>query len=68
MHDLTLAGQYADRLLLLDDGRTAAEGTAAEVLTEEHLSRFYGAQVTVLCVDDGIVIVPAAPVPGGLPS
>jgi iron complex transport system ATP-binding protein len=61
LHDLTLASRYADRLLLLVDGRTEAEGTATEVLTDEHLSRFYGAQVTVLCVDDGIVIVPRRP-------
>jgi cobalamin transport system ATP-binding protein len=68
LHDLTLASRYADRLLLLVDGRTEAEGTATEVLTDEHLSRFYGAQVTVLCVDDGIVIVPRRPFRGILPS
>ena len=26
MHDLTLAGQYADRLVLLDEGRMVVEG------------------------------------------
>ena len=58
LHDLTLAGRYADRLQLLVDGRTEAEGAAADVLTDEHLSRFYGARVRVLSLDDGIVIVP----------
>ena len=33
MHDLTLAAQYADRMILLDDGQVAADGTPAEVLT-----------------------------------
>ncbi len=33
MHDLTLAGLYADRLMLLDAGRVAAAGSAREVLT-----------------------------------
>jgi iron complex transport system ATP-binding protein len=33
MHDLTLAGQYAERLVLVDRGRVAAAGTAGEVLT-----------------------------------
>ena len=38
MHDLTLAGQFADRLVLLDDGRSSPSGRAASaVLTEEHL-------------------------------
>ena len=41
MHDLTLAGQYADRLLLLDDGQVAVSGGPAEVLTEQNLGRYY---------------------------
>src|SRR5437773_11793976 len=34
MHELTLAGQYADRLELLGGRRLVASGTAAGVLTE----------------------------------
>ena len=33
LHDLTLAGQYADELLLLDAGRAVVTGPAAGVLT-----------------------------------
>ena len=51
MHDLTLAGQYGDRLVLLDSGRVVVEGTAAQVLTEANVARYYGARVRVL--DDG---------------
>ena len=43
MHDLTLAGQYADRLVLLDGGGVVVDGPAAEVLTESNLARYYGA-------------------------
>jgi iron complex transport system ATP-binding protein len=51
MHDLTLAGQYADRLLLLDRGSVVAEGAAADVLSESNLAAYYGAQVRI--VEDG---------------
>jgi len=37
VHDLNLAVQFADRLLLLDHGRVLADGSPAEVLTEENL-------------------------------
>jgi iron complex transport system ATP-binding protein len=59
MHDLALAGQFADQLVLLDGGRVAAAGPAREVLTEEVIGRHYHASVRVL--EDpggGIVVVP----------
>lgn len=58
MHDLTLAGQFADRLLLLADGRIAAEGSAAEVLTEENISTHYRADVHVTQRGDAVLVVP----------
>jgi cobalamin transport system ATP-binding protein len=58
MHDLTLAGEYADRLILLDRGRVVAEGDAAVVLTEAHLARFYGANVRIIHDDGALVVVP----------
>ena len=47
MHDLTLAGLYAPKLLLLSGGRIVAEGAAAEVLTEPLIEEHYGARVRV---------------------
>jgi iron complex transport system ATP-binding protein len=41
-HDLNLASQFATRILLLVDGRFAAEGTPAEVLRPEVLGPVYG--------------------------
>ena len=61
MHDLTLAGQYADRLVLLDNGRVVVSGSADEVLTEEHLSRFYGAEVRVIREGNAVAVVPVRP-------
>jgi len=58
MHDLTLAGQYADRLILLDHGEIVAEGSATEVLTEDNIKRHYGADVAIDESEDGITVVP----------
>lgn len=41
-HNLNLAARYADRLLLLDQGRVAAEGAPADVLERERLEAVYG--------------------------
>ena len=51
MHDLTLAGQYADSLILLERGEAVASGTPQEVLTEEQVTQHYGASIKV--IDDG---------------
>jgi iron complex transport system ATP-binding protein len=58
MHDLTLAGQYGDRVALLVGGRVAATGPADRVLTEDVLSAHYGARVRVIQGDDGPIVVP----------
>ena len=58
MHDLTLAAQYADRMLLLDAGRVVADGSPADVLTEAAIAQHYGAAIDVVPVGDRIAIVP----------
>jgi iron complex transport system ATP-binding protein len=58
MHDLTLAGQYADRLVLLDEGRVVVEGEARDVLTEEHLASYYGARVRIIYEGGRPVVLP----------
>jgi iron complex transport system ATP-binding protein len=58
MHDLSVAGEYADRLVLLAGGRVVAAGTPAEVLTGELLSKHYGARVRVLPGEHGPLVVP----------
>lgn len=57
LHDLTLAGQYADRLVLLDGGQVAAAGSAADVLTAALIARVYGARVSVTAGPDGRPVV-----------
>ncbi len=58
LHDLTLAGQYAERLVLLDGGSVVAEGTAAEVLSAPNVAAHYGASVRVVEDDGGVFVLP----------
>jgi len=57
MHELTLAAQYADRLLLLSDGRLVAVGAPEEIATEELISTHYRAEVRVYSDGQGPVAV-----------
>lgn len=58
MHDLTLAAQYADHLVLLTAGRITLSGPAAQVLTATQLERHYGARVDVIRHRGNLVVVP----------
>ncbi len=58
MHDLTTAGEYADRMVLLAEGTVVAAGTAREVLTEENLARHYRVRVRVVEGEHGPLVVP----------
>lgn len=58
MHDLSLAGEFADRLVLLANGSVVASGAPSDVLTEELLQRHYRARVRVIAGDFGPVVVP----------
>lgn len=59
VHDLTLAAQYADRLVLLADGFMVAGGTAAEILTPTTVRKYFDADVSI--IEDGsggLVVAP----------
>ncbi|WP_127782574.1 ABC transporter ATP-binding protein [Rhodococcus sp. X156] len=62
LHDLTLAGQYADALLLVHEGAPVAAGTPAQVLRTDVLRERYQAELTVLDPGDGsLAVVPLRP-------
>ena len=46
-HDLNLAAEYCDRLVLLDRGRIAAVGTPVDVLTTEMILNVYKVEVLI---------------------
>ena len=47
LHDVSLAGQYCDRLSLLSAGSIVAEGAPAEVLTVDNLRCVFGVETKV---------------------
>jgi iron complex transport system ATP-binding protein len=58
LHDLTLAGQFADRLVLLDHGEVVLDGPAGMVVRSDELASRYGMNLRVVDVDGADVVVP----------
>jgi iron complex transport system ATP-binding protein len=59
MHDLTVAGQFADRLVMVAAGRVVAEGMAKDVLTADRIREHYGASVRIEAGGiGGVVVIP----------
>jgi iron complex transport system ATP-binding protein len=58
MHDLTLAGQYGRRVVLLHQGRVVADASPSEVFRPARLAEVYGARVEVLARDAGPAVLP----------
>ena len=48
LHDLNLAAQYADQVVLLHQGRLVASGAPAEVLTPDYIQLGFGIEVELL--------------------
>ncbi len=57
LHDLTIAGQYADTLVLLDGGRVVAAGRPQAVLTKDLIESVYAARVSVAADGDGRPVI-----------
>ena len=48
LHDLNLAAAYADKVVLLEDGKVAADGSPWQVLTQALIERVYRQAVRIL--------------------
>lgn len=48
LHDLNLAAQYGDRILLLKDGEIQADGNPWQVLTANNIKQVYGREMGVI--------------------
>lgn len=47
LHDLNLAAQFADKILLMESGKVSAYGTPEEVFTAENISNAYNFPCTI---------------------
>ena len=50
MHDLTLAARFADRVLVMNEGRIVAGGAPAEALAPELLASVFGVEAEMVAV------------------
>ena len=62
IHDLNLASRYADRLLMLNDGRIFAAGDPESVLTVENIRHAYDVEALVKSDGGRPYIIPVRPV------
>ena len=69
VHDLTLCGHFADRVLCLSGGTISSDGAAEAVLTSSNIKTMYDVEARVTRDDDGYLsIIPIAPVDAKLKS
>jgi len=64
LHDLPLAARFADRLVLLSDGKVRADGPVEEVLTPAALRDVFGVDGAVLTDGDEIALSIHGPAEG----
>ncbi len=50
-HDINISAKYADRIILIHDGKVFANGTPLEVLTKENIRTVYGVDADIIVRD-----------------
>lgn len=61
LHDFTQASLYADRILLMQEGRIAGHGTPGGVLTETAIHRVFGVRTRGIEMGGAVFHIPAEP-------
>lgn len=56
IHDINLAAQYADYVIMLNKGSILATGTPKQVITEDNLFKLYGLKCRV--IEDSLTLFP----------
>ncbi|AKB57429.1 Vitamin B12 ABC transporter, ATPase component BtuD [Methanosarcina barkeri 227] len=58
IHDLNLASQYVDQLIMLTEGKIYAAGTPVSVLIQENIRVVYGVEAAVVLEDNLPHVIP----------
>jgi iron complex transport system ATP-binding protein len=61
LHDLPLAARFADQVLLMKQGRIAAQGDARNVLTADMIASVFGVEAAMIELDGAMIPVPHRP-------
>ena len=62
LHDLSLAARYADRVIVLDGGRIAADGPPSQALSAATIASVFGMSSRLTTVEGIPVVVALAPI------
>lgn len=62
LHDLNLASRYADRVIMMKEGKIFAIGNPASVFTAENIKQVYGVRALVKNDGERPYIIPVGPV------
>jgi iron complex transport system ATP-binding protein len=62
VHDLALAARFADRVVVMADGRIVADGTAREVLTPQRIAEVFGVDAVIAESDVGPIPILRKPI------
>lgn len=63
LHDLSLAARFCDRIVLLKEGRSVADGPPEAVLSSDWLAAAYGIEARLVRVDGLPLVVTASQLP-----
>jgi len=61
LHDINLAAVFADRILMIKNGRIKYSGRAEEVLTPENIKDIYRIDADVIKYNGNILVIPKIP-------
>ena len=60
MHDITLAAMFAERIIVMKEGRVLLSGNSADVIHSEELKSAFDNRIDVYTLDSGRPVIVAS--------